>query len=143
VARFLLAALCLMSCTSVSARRILLVASDENFRLTISRILCRCGYATGLAASGEEAIRALEEEPYDLVLSEVRLPGMCGLTMLCTSRQHGRTIPFVLLSESETERMRWIMSGVDRVRFLQLPVDMDQLKQVVASCLGESASGAS
>lgn len=127
-----------MGCTPATARRILVVTSDDNFRRTISRILCRCGYATGLAASGEEAIRTLEEEPYDLVLSEVRLPGICGLTMLCTSRQHGRTIPFVLLSESETEKMRWIMSGVEGVRCLQMPVNMDELKQVLASCLGEN-----
>lgn len=128
-----------MGCSGTSPRRILLVASDENFRRTISRILCRCGYATDLACSGEEAVRALERESYDLVLSEVRLPGMCGLTVLCNSRQHGRTIPFVLLSESETERMRWILSGIDGVQCLQLPVDPDQLKQVVASCLGEGS----
>src|SRR5262245_8718543 len=131
-----------MGCSSTSTRRILLVASDENFRLTISRILCRCGYATGLAASGEDAIRELERAPYDLVLSEVRLPGMCGLTMLSTSRQHGRPIPSVLLSESERERTRWIISGIDGVLCLQLPVDVDELKQVVASSLGESVSDA-
>ena len=139
MARFLLPYRRLMSCTAGEAQRILIVASDENFRRTISRILCRCGYATDLVCSGEEAVRALERDPYDLVLSEVGLPGMCGLTVLCNSRQHGRTVPFVLLSQSDTERLRWILSGIDGVRCLQLPVDPDQLKQVVASCLGSSS----
>jgi CheY-like chemotaxis protein len=124
-----------MGCASGATRRILLVATDENFRRTISRILCRCGYTTDLVGTGEEAIGALEREAYDLVLSEVLLPGMCGLTVLCNARQHGRTIPFVLLSESETERMKWILSGIDGVRCLRLPVDVDQLKQVLASYL--------
>jgi CheY-like chemotaxis protein len=125
-----------MSCIGAAARRILIVASDENFRRTISRILCRCGYATDLVCSGEEAVRALERDAYDLVLSEVGLPGMCGITVLCNSRQRGRTIPFVLLSESDTERTRWILSGIDGVQCLQLPVDPDQLKHEVASNLG-------
>jgi two-component system OmpR family response regulator len=124
-----------MACASTSTRRILLVATNENFRRTISRILCRCGYTTDVVGTGEEAIGALEREQYDLVLSEVLLPDKCGLTVLCNARQHGRTVPFVLLSESVTERMKWILSGIDRVRCLRLPVDVDQLKQVLASYL--------
>ena len=124
-----------MSCASAASRRILLVASNDNFRSTMSRIHCRCGYTTNLVGSGEEATNALEHEEYDLVLSEVLLPGMCGLTVLCNARQHGRKVPFVLLSESETERMKWILSGIEGVRCLRLPVDVDQLKAVLASYL--------
>jgi len=136
VAYFLLQLDHLMHCASTATHRILLVASDENFRRTISRILGRSGYATDLACSGEDAIEALDREPYDLVLSEVQLPGMCGLTVLCTARQHGRSTPFVLLSETETERMRWILSGIDGVHCLRLPLDVDELKQVLAASLG-------
>jgi CheY-like chemotaxis protein len=118
--------------SSAPSRRILLIAASDNFRRTISRILCRCGYAIDVACSGEEAVEALDRESYDLVLSEVLLPGMCGLTVVCTARQHGRNVPFVLLSETETERMRWIVSGVEGVRCLPLPVDVDQLKRVLA-----------
>jgi CheY-like chemotaxis protein len=115
--------------------KILVVTGNENFRATISRILCRCGYVTDVATSGEEAVEALERETYDLVLSELALPGMCGLTVLCSARQNGRRVPFVLLSESETERRRWIMSGVEDVHCLPLPVDVDQLKRVLQECL--------
>src|SRR5689334_4595037 len=112
-----------MSCADTSSRRILLVSTNENFRRTISRILCRCGYTTDVVGTGEEAITALDHEEYDLVLSEVLLPGKCGLTVLCNARQHGRDVPFVLLSESVTEKMKWILSGLEGVRCLKLPVD--------------------
>ena len=122
--------------TGASAR-ILLVASSDNFRATISRILCRCGYHTDVACCGEDAIKALERDPYDLVVSEVLLPGLCGLTVLCRARQHGRQVPFVLLSESESERMRWILSGIEGVQCLPLPIDPDELKRVLTSYLGD------
>jgi len=116
------------------SRRILVVAADENFRRTIGRILCRCGYATEQASSGEAALEALDRERFDLVLSEVALPGVCGLTLLCRARQQGRATPFVLLGAPETERRRWIVSGVADVHCVPLPLDVDQLKAVVAGC---------
>jgi DNA-binding response OmpR family regulator len=135
VAHFLLDVPTLMSDCSAPTRRILLVAADENFSRTIGRILCRCGYTTEQVCSGEAALEALERQPYDLVLSEVALPGVCGLTLLCSARQHGRTTPFVLIGAPETERRRWIVSGVDDVHCLPLPLDVDRLKQVVAGYL--------
>ena len=124
-----------MTCGSSARRCILLVATNENFLRTLGRILCRCGYTTDVVSSGEDAIRALDRKPYDLVLSEIRLPGMCGLTVVCNARQHGRTTPFILLTEAETERTRWIVSGIDGVQCLRLPVDVDELKQAVAASL--------
>ncbi len=124
-----------MSCLPQPSRRILVIAADENFSGTIGRILCRCGYTIDRVASGEAAIEALEQHGYDLVLSEVALPGVCGLTVLCSARQHGRKTPFVLLGAPETERGRWIVSGVEDVHCLPLPLDVDRLKQVVAECL--------
>lgn len=122
-----------------NVRKILVVAAHDNFRRTLARILGRSGYCTEIACSGEQAVQALERERYDLVLSEVLLPGMCGLTVLCTARQHGRKIPFVLLAESESERMRWIVSGLEGVQCLPLPLDVDQLKQVLADAFGAEA----
>jgi DNA-binding response OmpR family regulator len=123
-----------MSCLTQSSRRILVVAADKNFSGTIGRILCRCGYHTDQVSSGETALEALERHTYDLVLSEVALPGVCGLTLLCSARQNGRKTPFILLGAPETERRRWIVSGVENVRCLRLPLDVDRLKQVVAEC---------
>lgn len=124
-----------MSASSTPSRRILVIAADDNFSCTIGRILCRCGYATDRVSSGEAAMEALERQAYDLVLSEVALPGVCGLTVLCRARQHGRKTPFVLIGAPETERRRWIVSGVEDVHCLPLPLDVDRLKQVVADCL--------
>lgn len=117
------------------ARRILVIAADENFSGTIGRILCRCGYTIERVSTGEAAMQALDAHAYDLVLSEVALPGVCGLTVLCSARQHGRKTPFVLLGMPDTERRRWIVSGVEDVHCLPLPLDVDRLKEVVAGCL--------
>jgi DNA-binding response OmpR family regulator len=133
-----------MSCSGTSSRRILVVSAHENFGMTISRILCRCGYQIDVVPSGEEAMKALDEATYDLVLSEVLLPGdICGLTVACKAREHGRKTPFIFLSETVTERMKWIVSGMEGVHCLRQPVDVDQLKEVVATSLDAAGSSPS
>jgi two-component system OmpR family response regulator len=122
-----------------TSARILVVAGNDNFRRTICRILSRCGYCTAVAHSGEDAVAALERDGYDLVLAEVALPDICGLTVLCRTRQSGHGVPFVLLTECETERARWIMSGIEDVRCLPLPLDVDRLKSVVAESVRRPA----
>ncbi len=77
-----------------SKKRLLLIACNENFRRTLVRILCRCGYSVDAAGSGEDALNRLESASYDAVISEVLLPGtVCGLTILDRVRRAPPTPP--------------------------------------------------
>lgn len=115
--------------------QILLVAPTENFRSTVSRIISRCGYSISTVASGEQALEWLKEGPCDLLVSEAHLPGMSGLGLLYTLRDRGYSMPVIIVAESLTERFRWIVSGMGKVHCLPAPVDLDHLKQLLASSL--------
>jgi len=115
--------------------QILLVAPTENFRSTVSRIISRCGYSISTVASGEQALEWLREGPCDLLVAEAHLPGMSGLGLLYSLRDRGYSMPVILVAESLTERLRWIVSGMGKVHCLPAPVDLDHLKQLLASSL--------
>lgn len=115
--------------------QILLVAPTENFRSTMSRIISRCGYSISTVASGEQALEWLKEGPCDLLVAEAHLPGMSGLGLLYSLRDRGYAMPVILVAESLTERFRWIVSGMGKVHCLPAPVDLDQLKGLLASSL--------
>jgi PleD family two-component response regulator len=57
--------------------KVLMVDDEEKFRSTTEKILQRKGFETVLAASGEEAINKLGEQP-DVVILDVKMPGMDG-----------------------------------------------------------------
>jgi DNA-binding NtrC family response regulator len=117
-----------------SAKRLLLVAYNQNFRRTLERILCRCGYTVEGAASGEDALRRLEQSAYDAIISEVFLPGsVCGLTVLDRVRRHHPNLPIILLAEGTTTRVRSALNRCEGVECLPLPIDVDQLKRVIAA----------
>lgn len=62
--------------------KVLMVDDEEQFRNTTSKILTKRGYATTLAASGEEAISILAAEPHDVVILDIQMPGMNGHDVL-------------------------------------------------------------
>jgi DNA-binding NtrC family response regulator len=118
----------------VFPKRLLLVACNSNFRRTLERILCRCGYAVDGVASGEEALSRMESGPYDAVISEVFLPGtVCGLTVIERVHRRRPELPIILLTEGETARLRSKLPQCRSVHCLALPIDVDQLKLLIAS----------
>jgi DNA-binding NtrC family response regulator len=114
--------------------RLLLVACSENFCKTLRRILGRCGYEVDCASSGESALASLAGSSYDALISEVHLPGrVCGITLLEQVRAAGHDLPMIILTEQETARVRAALDAERGVACLQMPLDVDRLKAVIAS----------
>jgi diguanylate cyclase (GGDEF)-like protein len=62
---------------------VVLITDDDAFTRTILRdILTQVGHRTLMAADGEEALAALDEEPVDIVLLDLVMPGLCGIELL-------------------------------------------------------------
>jgi sigma-B regulation protein RsbU (phosphoserine phosphatase) len=68
--------------SEASGEAILVVDDDEMNRDMLSRRLARSGYAVTLAKDGLEALQRIDEQPFDLVLLDVMMPGMDGLQVL-------------------------------------------------------------
>src|SRR4051812_2150214 len=99
-------------------RRRVLVADDSVTTRTLEKaILEEAGYVVRLAADGHQAWRILQEEPIDLLVADVEMPGMDGLTLTETLR-HSPTlprIPVVLVTSlgSDKDRARGLEVGAD------------------------------
>jgi DNA-binding NtrC family response regulator len=66
----------------VSKARILIVDDDDAVRLAYAAILARADCETQTAWDGDEALRAMERRPSDVVLLDLRMPGLDGLSVL-------------------------------------------------------------
>ncbi|BDG16858.1 response regulator transcription factor [Thermus brockianus] len=62
--------------------RILLVDDEESILVPLEFLLRKAGYEVGLAKTGEEALKALEAGPFDLVVLDLMLPGLDGFAVL-------------------------------------------------------------
>jgi DNA-binding response OmpR family regulator len=80
------------------AGRILIVDDEAAIRMTLERLLQRRGYAVMAAASGEEAVTLLDRHTFDLLLLDLKLPGISGLDVAWHARALQPTAAILLLT---------------------------------------------
>jgi len=106
-----------------------LLAEDNPINALLARTLLeREGALVDRAASGEETLAALEAGRYDLILMDVRMPGLSGLDATRALRQRGITTPVLALTANafEDDRRACLAAGMDD--FLVKPLTVDALR---------------
>ena len=86
--------------------RLLLIEDERTLCDAVARRLRRLGYSVDLAYDGEQALQLLEVERYDLVLLDLNLPKLDGMTVLRTLRQTDRETRVLILSAAVRWRTR-------------------------------------
>ncbi|WP_237152518.1 ATP-binding protein [Oryzibacter oryziterrae] len=122
--------------------RLLLVEDDKTNTLVASRLLTRLGYVVTCAGDGIEALEALDHQRFDIVLMDLMMPRMDGLSAIREIRTGGRDyakVPIVVLTADalSDDRERAIALGVDG--FATKPVDTHSLRDILAEALRRDA----
>lgn len=103
--------------------RILIVEDDTTFRGLLTTILEDAGHTIIQAGNGAEGLARLQQESFDLVLSDLKMPKMSGIELFRASRQDQSAPPFVLITAFGTveEAVAAIKDGVSDFLTKPLP----------------------
>jgi CheY-like chemotaxis protein len=124
--------------------RILLVEDNRVNQRVALRMLERIGYRADVAASGVEAIQALERQDYDLVLMDLQMPEMDGLEATCRIRQRwprpgGPRIIAMTANAMRGDRELCLAAGMDD--YISKPVKLPALEAAIQRSGGASSPG--
>jgi DNA-binding NtrC family response regulator len=110
---------------------LLLVEDKSELRAMLHKALQRNGYTVDEASDGSAAIQKLRSKRYQMVITDLKMPGASGLEVLRESKQADVTIPVILLTAfgSVEEAVAAMKEGA--FDFIQKPVDLDHLKLLV------------
>ncbi|HEY9730701.1 MAG TPA: response regulator transcription factor [Drouetiella sp.] len=124
----------LSSCTQNMAY-ILLAEDDQFLSDGLSRTLRHSGYKVDQAPTGLEAEAAVLANSYDLVILDLGLPDIDGLTVLSNIRQEGRAIPILILTarDATDDRIRGLDGGAND--YLCKPFNMGELEARIRALL--------
>jgi CheY-like chemotaxis protein len=120
---------------------VLVVDDDPSVLATYRRLLGRAGYRTLIEDDPRTVLKTENAASADLLLIDYKMPGMDGLSLLTRLRQMECRAPCVLISAflNDEVRQRAKVLGVSRV--LEKPVDVAQLRDVLADLLPITGSG--
>jgi DNA-binding response OmpR family regulator len=107
--------------------KLLLVDDEEDFRLAASKALTRQGFVASEADSGERALEMLSQSLPDVMILDLRMGGMDGITTLEKARRLAPDLPVIILTGHG--RFEDALAGIrlEIVDFIQKPVDMSDL----------------
>ena len=120
---------------------ILVVDDDKNILQVLEARLASAKYKTLTARSAEEAVELLSRHPVDLVVSDVKMPGMGGVGLLREVLAQWPTVPVILLTAygSIPDAVSTIRSGA--ADYLTKPFDGHQLLEKISALLGKRPGG--
>jgi DNA-binding NtrC family response regulator len=115
--------------------RILVVDDEANMLGLFKKILEKEGYEVVTAGSGEEAIQRLEKEGFDLLISDLKMPGLSGIELVRQAKKLSPTLPCIVLTAYGT-----IESAVSAMKegaydYLTKPVNNDEIRMVVKKAI--------
>jgi two-component system, OmpR family, alkaline phosphatase synthesis response regulator PhoP len=106
---------------------ILLVEDEENLQATLKLNLELDGYEVTIAADGAKAIKEAEQAYYDLIILDIMLPEVDGITVCETIRIQNNNVPILILSakNSSEDRVLGLKKGADD--YLAKPFNLEEL----------------
>lgn len=115
--------------------KILIAEDDKELRQLFQHVLTKNGYAVTGVSNGEDAIQAMVESYYDLIISDIMMPKMDGYEMVRTLRQSGTTIPVMMITAKDAfDDMRLgFLSGSDD--YMVKPVNINEMVLRVGALL--------
>lgn len=117
------------------AIRVLLVDDERIFLESMSKVLRGRGYEVGTAASGVEALEEVRFKTYDVVVLDLRMPGMDGLEVLGRIRKNTPLLPVILLSGHADVSMAVEAMQHGAVDYLLKPAPIEKLCSRIQSSL--------
>lgn len=114
--------------------RLLVVDDEENIRFLFKEELEEEGYAVDVASNGLEALDKIKHAAFDLVILDIKMPGMNGIEALNEIKNMNKSLPVILCSaygEFKQDFSSWASDG-----YVVKSADTNELKQTIKDILG-------
>ncbi|MBU9888897.1 MAG: response regulator [Candidatus Omnitrophica bacterium] len=122
-------------------KRILAVDDDGLVRKTLELLLREAGYEPVMAAGGQEALDLLPREDFDLVITDIRMPGVDGLQVIRAVRDYYGAVkkpvpPMIVLTAYQDEPVQTAAARLGVKDFILKPFKLEEFLKALRCGLG-------
>ncbi len=115
--------------------RILVVDDEESHRIMLRAVLRDEGYEVDEATDGTEAVKAVEQQPFDLILLDIRMTTMDGIEALAEIRKISPLVPVLIMTAYASVKTAVEALKAGAFEYLTKPLDTDELKILMEKAL--------
>jgi DNA-binding response OmpR family regulator len=111
--------------------RIMIIEDDEEMRSLLKDFFEEEGFETDSAGNGADALRKLSKDHFDLVITDIRMPGLTGLDILPRIRRLKPETPIIVMTGygSDDVRRRSLERGA--TAYLEKPIPLSKLRTLI------------
>ena len=117
--------------------RVLVVDDEASIRDLLSKTLALAEYDVDLAFDGRTALERLRTTPYDLLITDLKMPGVDGLTVIREARRLKADLPVIIITGFSTEASAIEAVNLGVSGYLTKPFRVPRVLAVAAKALGE------
>lgn len=123
-------------------KRILVVDDDQVVGQSFQRVLTNKGYRVDTALSGREAFEKYAGADFDMVFTDLRMPGQDGLEVARRIKEMNPWLPIVVVTGYGTQEAEAKAKAIGVAEFLQKPLTPSIIEEVAARIMGRIATAA-
>ena len=121
-------------------RRMLVVDDEETIRWALQELFMEDGWEVHCAADGDEAVAMIAQDPYDFMITDLKMPGLSGVEVIKEARRRNPYMGVAILTGYAS-----LETAVDALRlrtwdYLTKPVNVKDLKQSIADYFDDPAA---
>ena len=117
--------------------RVLVVDDEASIRDLLAKTLALAEYDVDVAADGRSALERMRMYPYDLLIADLRMPGMDGLTVIREAKRYKADLPVLIITGFSTEASAIEAVNLGVAGYLTKPFRVPQVLAAAAKALGE------
>jgi excisionase family DNA binding protein len=117
--------------------RVLVVDDEASIRDLLAKTLALAEYDVDLAADGRSALERLRLYPYDLLIVDLKMPGVDGLTIIREAKRYKADLPVIIITGFSTEASAIEAVNLGVAGYLTKPFRVPQVLSAAAKALGE------
>ena len=124
--------------TAGNARpRVLVVDDEASIRDLLAKTLALAEYDVNVAPDGRSALERIRLYPYDLLIADLKMPGMDGLTVIREAKRYKADLPVIIITGFSTESSAIEAVNLGVAGYLTKPFRVPQVLAAAAKALGE------
>jgi excisionase family DNA binding protein len=123
--------------TAAARPRVLVVDDEASIRDLLAKTLALAEYDVDVAPDGRSALERMRMNPYDLLIADLKMPGMDGLTVIREAKRYKADLPVIIITGFSTEASAIEAVNLGVAGYLTKPFRVPQVLAAAAKALGE------